>query len=307
MSASKPGTFLLSELIGFLKSEGFLVYEVTYSEVQLCGFSPISNPSPDTVTWFDGKSLNVMRLESVIVLCDDKLSIPKSSSGLFVPVKEPRRAFAKSIARFGVVDAASTSGIAHTARIGADCSIGSDSSVGEYSVIETGVTIGTSTRIADHVCIKSGTVIGNNCLIQSGAVIGGIGFGFCREPDGTWERFPHIGGIVIKDDVEIGANTVIDKSVLHKSVVGRGTKIDSSVYIAHNGAIGPDNIIAANATLAGGVTTGRGVWIGLASSIREGCSIGDGAYIGMGTVVVSSVEPRKKVVGVPARVIGSSD
>ena len=114
-------------------------------------------------------------------------------------------------------------------------------------------------------------------------------------------------GVIIEDYVEIGANTVIDRSVLGKSVIGRGTKIDSLVYIAHNAEIGPDNIIAANTALAGSVTTGRGVWIGLASSIREGCRIGDEAYIGMGTVVINSVDAHKKVVGVPGRVIGPSD
>ncbi|MFC1634954.1 DapH/DapD/GlmU-related protein [Planctomycetota bacterium] len=293
--------------MSFLKSEGFLIGDVPYREVQLCGFSRISDPIPQTVTWFEGTSVEVRRLKSVIVLCGDEFSIPKSSDGLFVPVKEPRRAFAKSVARFGVLDAAKAFGIAQTARIANDCTIGWGSSVGEYSVIEAGVTIGTSTRIGDHVCIKSGTLIGDHCLIRSGVVIGGVGFGFTKAPDGTWERFPHIGSVVIENHVEIGANTVIDRSVLGKSVIRRGTKIDSLVYIAHNAEIGPDNIVAANATLAGSVSTGRGVWIGLASSIREGCRIGDEVYIGMGTVVISSVDARKKVVGVPGRVIGRSD
>jgi UDP-3-O-[3-hydroxymyristoyl] glucosamine N-acyltransferase len=307
MGVAKPSPFKLSDLTGFLRSEGFLTDDMSFHDVQLRGFSPITDPAPHTVTWFGETLPEKTPLGSVIILCPNDFHVPASSGGVFVPVTEPRRAFAKSMARFGRLDSTSSTGIATTARIAEDCLFGPDACVGEYSIIEAGVKIGASARIGDHVCIKSGTVIGHHCVIRSGVVIGGVGFGFCREPDGTWERFPHIGGVVIEDHVEIGANTVVDKSVLGKTVIGRGTKIDSLVYIAHNTSIGPENIVAAHAALAGGVSTGRGVWIGLAASIREGCHIGDDVYVGMGTVVVDSIEPRRKVVGVPGRVIGRTD
>ena len=212
MEASEPKTFMLSDLMGFLKSEGFLIYDIPYDDVQLCGFSRVSDPLPDTVTWSEGTSLDVARYKSVVVLCGEEVRVPKSFDGFYILVKEPRRAFAKSMTRFGVHEAENASGIAQTARIADDCLIGRGSSVGEYSVIEAGVTIGESTRIGNHVCIKSRACIGSHCLIRSGVVIGGVGFGFCEEPDGRWERFPHLGSIVIEDHVEIGANSVIDRS-----------------------------------------------------------------------------------------------
>ncbi len=197
-------------------------------------------------------------------------------------------------------------GIAQTAKIDGNCKIAPDAYIGEYSIIEEDVTIGKNSIIESGVYIRSGTAIGKGCIIKGGAVIGGDGFGFCKAPDGTWEKFPHLGKVFIEDNVEIGSNTVINRSVLENTVVGKGTKIDSLVYIAHNVKIGANNIITANVTLAGGVSTGDNVWIGPSSSVLEGCHIGENAYIGMGTVVIRSVEVSTKVVGVPARIIGKT-
>jgi len=232
--------------------------------------------------------------------------MPKLPGCYFIPVNDPRRAFAKCIERFASGDIPRKVGIAQTAKIGANCKIAPDVYISEYSIVEEDVTIGKNSIIESHVYIRAGTAIGKGCIVKAGAVIGGDGFGFCKAPDGTWEKFPHLGKVFIEDNVEIGSNTIINRSVLESTLVGKGTKIDSLVYIAHNVKIGANNIITANVTLAGGVSTGDNVWIGPSSSVLEGCHIGENAYIGMGTMVIRFVEASTKVVGVPARIIGKT-
>jgi len=306
MTKNKQKPFMLSELMSFLKAEAFLTMEYSFPEMQLQGFSTISDAQPNTVSWTRGRIPDITKLESMVVLCPVDFSVPELAGCYFIPVNDPRRAFAKSMEKFIVSNTTKKRGIAQTAKIAANCKVDLDIYIGEYSVIEKNVTIDKNTIIESHVCIKSGTIIGNQCIIKSGSVIGGDGFGFCKTPDGTWEKFPHLGKVIIEDNVEIGSNTVINRSVLGNTLVGKGTKIDSLVYIAHNVKIGANNIITANVTLAGGVSTGNNVWIGPSSSVLEGCHIGENVYIGMGTVVIRSVEAFTKVVGVPARIIGKT-
>jgi UDP-3-O-[3-hydroxymyristoyl] glucosamine N-acyltransferase len=304
----KKSTFMLSEVLTLLKQEGFLAQDVSFNEFQLHGFSPVMDTTPNTVSW-TGKHLpDNVQLKAAVLLCPPDFDIPQISDIIFIPVRETKRAFAALINEFALDENfPNPAGIAHTARIASDCEIGRDVYIGEYSVLEENVAIGNYTRIGNHVTLKSGTIIGKNCSIFSGSIIGNAGFGFSKAPDGTWERFPHIGRVIIRDYVEIGANTVIDRAALGDTMIGEGTKIDSQVYIAHNAKIGENNIITANVTFAGSVTTGHGVWIGPSSSILEGCFIGDNAYIGMGTVVVKSIDPSQKVVGVPGRAINKAD
>ncbi|MHC4114236.1 MAG: UDP-3-O-(3-hydroxymyristoyl)glucosamine N-acyltransferase [Planctomycetota bacterium] len=306
MTKDKQKSFMLSDLVSFLRTEAFLTTRYSFSEMQLQGFSPISNAQPNTVSWTRGRIPDNTKLESVVVLCSTDFSIPKLPGCYFIPVNNPRRAFAKCIERFAIGDTPIKAGIAQTTKIGTNCKISPDVYIGEYSIVEEDVTIGKNSIIESRVYIRSRTAIGKGCIIKSGSVIGGDGFGFCKAPDGTWEKFPHLGKVIIEDSVEIGSNTVINRSILGNTLVGKGTKIDSLVYIAHNVKIGANNIITANVTLAGGVSTGDNVWIGPSSSVLEGCYIGENAYIGMGTVVIRSVEASTRVVGVPARIIGKT-
>lgn len=306
MIKSKQKSFMLSDLVSFLIAEVFLTTECSFPEMKLQGFSSISDTQPNTVSWTRGQIPNNTNLESIVVLCSPDFSMPKLSGYYFIQVNDPKRAFAKCIERFAIGDIPRKVGIEQTAKIGANCKIAPDTYIGEYSIVEEDVTIGKNSVIESGVYIRSGTSIGEWCIIKSGSIIGGDGFGFCKAPNGVWEKFPHLGKVLIEDNVEIGSNTVIDRSVLGNTVVGRGTKIDSLVYIAHNVKTGANNIIAANVTLAGGVSTEDNVWIGPSSSVLEGCHIGQDAYIGMGTVVIRSVEASTKVVGVPARIIGKT-
>lgn len=145
-------------------------------------------------------------------------------------------------------------------------------------------------------CVK----IGKNVKIGPGCRIGFDGHGYEKNEEGCWERFPHYGGVVIEDDVEIGANTCIDRGTLSDTVIGKGTKIDNLVHIGHNARIGKNCYITAKCMMGRSII-GDDVWVGPCSSILPGVNVGKGAFIGMGSVVVEDVEEYTLVYGVPAR------
>ena len=143
--------------------------------------------------------------------------------------------------------------------------------------------------------------IGQRVRIGPGSRVGFDGFGYERNEDGTWEHFPHRGRVIIGDDVEIGANTCIDRGTLGDTVIGNGTKIDNLVHIAHNAVIGEDCIIVCLVCIAGGVRIGDNSWIAPGSIIRDGIKIGKGVVVGMGAIVTKDVRDGVIVIGNPAR------
>jgi len=179
------------------------------------------------------------------------------------------------------------------AKIGKDVYIGPLCYIGKCE-------IGDNCIIHSHVSIEDNVTIGNNVLIKNGARIGQPGFGFVKNESGDYEKFPQIGKVVIEDDVEIGANTCIDRGALSVTRVGRGTKIDNMVQVAHNVQIGEDCIITGNVSIGGSSRIGDNVWIGPCSTIRDGVQIGSGAFLNMGAVVVKNVKAGQSVIGNPA-------
>jgi UDP-3-O-[3-hydroxymyristoyl] glucosamine N-acyltransferase len=176
-----------------------------------------------------------------------------------------------------------------TALIGANCSIGA-CEIGENAIIKANVSIGDKVKI------------GSNVIIHSGAVVGSDGFGFEKdEKSGEYFKFPHIGGVIIGDDVEIGSNTSIDRATLDFTIISNKVKIDNQVHIAHNVSIGENTLITANAMIAGSAKVGADTWIAPSASILNGISIGKKCFIGMGSVVIRDVDDNTTVVGSPAR------
>ena len=165
------------------------------------------------------------------------------------------------------------------------------------AAISYGVKIGRGTVVHEHVTIYPNARIGKNVIIHAGTVIGSDGFGFKRNETGRLEKFPQIGGVVIGDDVECGANCTIDRAALGYTVIGDGTKLDNLVHIAHGVRIGKRCLLAACVMVAGGVKIGDDVWVGPSAAISSELTIGDGAYITIGSVVTKDVAPGQKVTG----------
>lgn len=163
------------------------------------------------------------------------------------------------------------------------------------------VEIGEGTKIYSNVSIYKGVKIGKNCTVHAGTVIGADGFGYEQDVDGAWFKIAHLGGVIIGDNVEIGANSCIDRGTLGDTIIESGVKIDNLVHIAHNVLIKKNAMIIANSMIAGSVVIGEGAWIAPSSSIREGKKIGTKALVGLGSVVVKDVESEKIVMGNPAK------
>ncbi|MGD0914445.1 MAG: UDP-3-O-(3-hydroxymyristoyl)glucosamine N-acyltransferase [Terracidiphilus sp.] len=164
--------------------------------------------------------------------------------------------------------------------IGDNASIGAGTRVGSGAVVGVGVTIGAGCRIYPKVVLYPGTTVGDRVVIHAGAVLGADGFGYVRDPlTGEYTQFPQQGELVIEDDVEIGANTTIDRGALEETRIRRGTKIDNLVHIGHNCDIGEDVIIVALAGISGSSTVGKGAV--LAGQV----GIGDHVHIGPGVVL----------------------
>ncbi|MGC8758953.1 MAG: UDP-3-O-(3-hydroxymyristoyl)glucosamine N-acyltransferase [Bryobacteraceae bacterium] len=178
-------------------------------------------------------------------------------------------------------------GIHPAALIGDDCVIADDVSIGPLCVIGDGVRIGSGTVLYPGVHVYPGVEIGQRCIIHSGAVIGADGFGFVFE-NGRYEKFPQVGRVVIGNDVEIGANSTIDRAALGVTSIGDGTKLDNLVHIAHNCRIGRHVVIAAQTGLAGGTVIEDYAVIGGQVGMGDNVTVKSGAVIGSGAGILSS-------------------
>ena len=215
----------------------------------------------------------------------------------FIRVANPYVALADVLTRFfnpaGPAGISPLASIPHSARIGHNVAIGPFVSIGED------VVIGDNTRIASNVTIGDRCIIGNRCIIHGGVVIGSDGFGFAF--DGTRHRkVPQVGIVRIEDDVEIGANTTIDRAALGETVIGEGTKIDNQVQIGHGVRTGKHCIIVAQVGIAGSTELGDYVIVAGQAGIAGHLKIGNRAQITGASKVFDDVPEGGKVIGNPA-------
>jgi UDP-3-O-[3-hydroxymyristoyl] glucosamine N-acyltransferase len=212
-------------------------------------------------------------------------------------------AYAKGISPQAHVD--KTAEIGKRVSIGAFCYIGSNTIVGNDVVVSPSayvgnhVRIGDRTRIHPHVSVLDNVVIGSNVQIYSGAVIGSEGFAY-TEVGGKHIHIPHCGGVIIEDDVEIGALSAIVRAVLDNTVIKRGTKIDNLVQVAHNVEIGEDSMILAQVAIAGSAEIGKNVIIAGQAGVTDHAVIGNNAVIGGQAGVTKDVPANATVCGYPA-------
>lgn len=186
-----------------------------------------------------------------------------------------------------------------TAVIAAGATIGGGAVIDAYAVIGPGVVIGAESRIGAGATIAH-CIMGARAAILPGARIGQAGFGFVAGPDGPM-RVPQLGRVMIGDDVEIGANTTIDRGALGDTAIGDGVKIDNLVQIGHNVRIGRFAILAAHVGVSGSTVIGEGALLGGKVGIADHVTIGDGAQIAAGAGVMRDIGPGEKWGGLPAR------
>ena len=191
-----------------------------------------------------------------------------------------------------------------SATVSATASVGEGTAIGPGAVLEDGVRIGRSCSIGARAVIEAGVQIGDRVRVQAGAVLGSLGFGYARRKNGSYLLFPQQGTLVIEDDVEIGANTTIDRGALGETRIGEGTKIDNLVHIGHNCRIGRNVIIAAQTGISGSSMVEDGAILGGQVGIGERALVGPGVILGGGAGVLSGKKlrgPGQVFWGRPAR------
>jgi UDP-3-O-[3-hydroxymyristoyl] glucosamine N-acyltransferase len=266
--------------------------------------APLDAAEPGTITFCrmtgDAGREAIAASSAGTVVCPEVDALEElAEEKTLIVVDEPRLAFVRLVERlFGLPPP--TLGIHPTAVVEDEAVLGSDVSIGPFAYVGA-AEIGSGSIIHPHVTVHSGTKIGRNFVVWPGTVIGIEGFGFHRNEQGELERFPHIGGVSIEDDVEIGANSVVQRGTLADTVIRRGAKIDSFVHVGHNVVVGEHAVVTAHAMLGGSVQIGPRVLIAPCASIRDWLEIGADATVGLGAVVVKDVPPGATVMGVPAR------
>lgn len=217
----------------------------------------------------------------------------------YIIVENPRSAFSNLIRSFFYQPFQPK--IEKTASIDPSAKIGNGNYIGNNVVIEKDVVIGDNNFIGHNTVLLARTVIGNNVVIGNNNTIGGVGFGYERNTEGKYELIPHIGNVVIEDNVEIGNNTCIDRAVLGSTLLTKNVKVDNLVHIAHGVSIGNNSLIIANSMIAGSTVIGENVWVAPSAAVINQITIGDNVVIGMGAMVLKPVDAGLTVVGNPAK------
>jgi UDP-3-O-[3-hydroxymyristoyl] glucosamine N-acyltransferase len=294
---------LAEQLGGTLEGNGSL---------EITGVAGLTEAGPGDVSFIAGEKhlgeLGASRAGAVIAeegIVSDKPLIRVSNAYLSfaetLEIFHPPSRSAAGIHPAAVV--ADTAAVDLSASVGPLCSVGDGVTVGPRTAIAAGcivgdgASIGADTLLHPRVVVARGVRIGDRVIVQSGAVIGSDGFGYVQD-GGKHRKIPQVGDVVVEDDVEIGANVTIDRATVGTTRIGRGTKIDNLVQIAHNVTVGEDSIIVALAGISGSTRIGRGVLLGGQVGVVGHVEIGDGARIGAQSGIMRSIAPGETASGI---------
>ena len=246
----------------------------------------------------------LMKTRASIVLCPFGINLPKRKDITYILVNNPRLCFAKLLSKYYKPPVEFK--IHPTAIIGKNSHLGRVS-IAPYAVIGNNVRVGDGSIIFPNVVISDNIVIGRNVIIKPNTTIGQKGFGFEFDKNHIPIPIPHIGGVLIGDNVEIGANSTICRGTLSNTIISDFVKIDDDVFIAHNVHIGPRTLIIACAEISGSAKIGSDCWLGPNCSITNDITIGNKVLVGLGAVVIKSVPDKVVVAGNPARILRKNE
>lgn len=280
-------------------------------------FAKIEEGKPGAISFLanDKYTHYIYETESSVVLVNEDLKLEKEIKCTLIRVKNAYEAVAKLLQFYeamkpkkkGISDLAF---IAPSATIGEDCYIGPFVSIGEGAVIGEGcvlhphvcvgdkVTIGEDTEIYSNAVIYHDCKVGKRCILHAGCVIGADGFGFAPAGEG-YDKIPQIGIVTIEDDVEVGANTCIDRSTMGSTYVRHGVKLDNLVQIAHNTDIGANTVMSSQVGIAGSTKVGEWCMFGGQVGVAGHITIGNKVMLGAQSGVPSSLKDNQQLIGTP--------
>jgi UDP-3-O-[3-hydroxymyristoyl] glucosamine N-acyltransferase len=282
------------------------------ADVDIRGAAGVCEAGEGQITFITGKKhlhdLEHSRASAALVTPDTPaMHLP------LLRVNNPRLAFAQILKLF-YVKPYQASGISEKAAIGANVVIGADPSIHPFVVLADDVRIGERVTLFPGVSIGSGSVVDDDCIIHanvsighnirigkraivhSGTVLGSDGFGFVTDK-GRHHKIPQVGGVIIEDDVEIGANCSVDRATLGNTVIKKGTKLDNQIQVAHNVTIGEQCLLAAQVGIAGSSTLGSSVVFGGKVGVGDHVSIGDRVMVGANSGIIRDVEAGQVIAG----------
>lgn len=287
--------------------------------VEVNKLSKIEQGQPGTISFLGNPKYTHFIYEtnaSVVIVSNDFVP-EKELSCTLIRVENPYEAFARMLQAYnqmvqdkkGISKLAS---IAGSASYGTDCYIGEFASIGENAFIGNNVkvypgcyigdnvTIGENTTIYAGVKVYIGSSIGSNCTLHAGVVIGADGFGFFPQSDNQYQKVAQTGNVVIEDNVEIGANTTIDRATLGSTIIGKGVKLDNLIQVAHNVEIGENTVIASQSGIAGSTRIGKNCMIGGQVGITGHLNIGNDVKIAAQSGISTNVADGSIIMGSPA-------
>lgn len=290
------------------------------SQTVVCGVSKIEEGKPDTLAFLaNPKYTKYIYTTKASVVIVNKDFVPEQPiEATLIRVEDAYSAFAKLLQLYQELLPRKT-GIEKPSFIGKSVKMGDSAYIGAFTYIGDNVKIGNKVQIfpqvyiGDNVEIKDnvtvypgvkiygGCKIGNNCIINAGAVIGSDGFGFAPISEGKYEKIPQMGIVILEDNVEIGANTTIDRATMGATIIRKGVKLDNLIMIAHNVEVGENTVMAAQSGVAGSTKVGKNVMCGGQVGVSGHLTIADGVKIQAQTGIASSVtKENMSIMGSPA-------
>ena len=241
----------------------------------------------------------IYETKASIVLVNNDLQLEKPVSATLIRVENAYESVAKLMQMYAAALPKKT-GVDSLAFVAASAQIGKDVYIGPFTYVGEGVKIGDGTRIFPNVTIYDGCQIGSNVTIHAGAVIGADGFGFAPNQEG-YEKIPQLGIVIIEDDVEIGANTCVDRSTMGHTVIHKGVKLDNLIQVAHNCEIGENTVMSAQVGMAGSTKIGAWCMVGGQAGFSGHIRIADKTFIGAQSGVISNTKGNgEQLIGAPA-------
>lgn len=272
-----------------------------YNEID--GFCSLNNLKDNCILWVkhpDNVLLsNFDGISKALIVSSRELPINNKNVS-YIITEQPKAVFFSILHEFYAPK--KTIGIAKSSIVKTN-SIGENVLIGELSFIDSSVTIGEGSIVENNVTIQGKVSIGKNCIIHSGVVIGNDGYGLFLSEEEIPQKVEHFGGVTIEDNVEIGANTCIERGTIDDTHIGANTKIGILCHIAHNVQIGESCMVVAENLICGSAKVSNNCYIAPGAIVENQKTVGRRSFVGMGAVVLEDVPDNMVVVGVPAKVI----
>lgn len=287
--------------------------------VEITGFAKIEEAGPGEISFISNPKYEhfITQTKASVLLVRRDLAKPEGVNATLIRVDDPYVAVASLLEIYqaqkpqktGIeqpsyisegVELPENSYIGAFAYIGKGVRLGKNVKIYPQAYVGDGVVLGDDTIIRQGVKIYEGCEIGARCIIHSGAVIGADGFGFAPRADGTFEKIAQIGKVIIEDDVEIGANTTIDRATFGCTRVSKGTKLDNLIQVAHNVEIGENNVFAAQTGIAGSTKIGSNNMVGGQCGFAGHIHVGDRNEFGAQSGIPNNVGDGNRLIGYPA-------